>query len=207
MKKYNALKKLHPDYITLDQFYKILRVAKRSARYLLENGIVPAIDTGRKTWRWKIHIDDVITYLRKRDKVGSMIPTGAVSSGRRYNKNYAAGQRSSFSQAVERGQEREVAEYFECIFADSPDVLTRDDIGEMIGLNKESVLRIIKNGHIKFIAARPKYLIPKVYFLEFVASRRFINMHSNSDRFISVLTGFKEWREANNKGELQEKFD
>jgi len=80
MKKYEELKTQYPEYISLDQFYRICKIAKRSAIYLIQHGIVPSITTDKKTWRYKIKIDDVITYLQRRDEVGSMIPRGAATS-------------------------------------------------------------------------------------------------------------------------------
>ena len=80
MKKYEELKKIYPEYISLQQFYQICKIAKRSAAYLLQHQIVPCIDNGKGTWRYKIKIDDVIIYLRTRDKKGSMIPRGALTT-------------------------------------------------------------------------------------------------------------------------------
>lgn len=85
MEKYETLKNQYPEFISLDQLYRICRIAKRSALYLIQHGIIPAIDTGRTTWRYKIAIDDVITYLQRREQTGSMIrmiPMGAVTSRR-----------------------------------------------------------------------------------------------------------------------------
>ena len=39
MEKYQALKEQYPDYVSLDQFYRICGIAKRSALYLVQNGI------------------------------------------------------------------------------------------------------------------------------------------------------------------------
>ena len=197
MRKYEDLKRLYSDYITLDQFYKILHVAKRSARYLLENGIVPATDTGKKTWRWKIHIDDVTTYLRQRDKSGSMIPPGAVSSKNRGNVNYATGKRLSFAQLITPGKEHEVSEYFKQAFADCADILTTADIAEMTGLHKTSLLKMLQAGHIKSLDSNRNYLVPKLYLLEFVVTRRFLEIRSSSERFAKLMDGFEKWK-ANN---------
>jgi len=187
MKKYENLKTQYPAYVSLDQLRVICKIAKRTARYLVENNIIPAIDTGRKTWRYKISIDDVIAYLRQRERKGSMVPGGAVSSRK-------TKRRRSFSQAVDSGQENEVVEYFKHIYSDYPDVLTTYDLAEMTGLHKKSFQRIIGAGHIKLLTSSPRYIIPKVYFWEFIASRRFIDAWSNSDEFIKVLEGFEKWR-------------
>ena len=189
MCKYEKLRTEYPAYISLDQLRVICKIAKRTARYLVTNGIIPSIDTGRKTWRYKISIDDVITYLRQREQRGSMIPVGAVNSHKTTKPR-----RRSFSQVVTSGQEQEVAEYFAYVYADYPDVLTTHDIAEMTGLHKKSFQRIIETGYIRFLECGRKYVIPKIYFWEFIASRRFIDAWSNSEDFIKVLEGFEAWK-------------
>jgi hypothetical protein len=184
---YEKLKNQYPAYVSLDQLRVICKIAKRSARYLVINSIIPAIDTGNKTWRYKISIDDVIAYLRQRDKSGSMIPIGASNS--RQTKR-----RRSYSQAITSGQEKEVVEYFKHIYADYPDVITTDDMAAMTGLHKKSFQRILNEGHIKVLATSPKYIIPKVYFWKFIGNRRFIDAWSNSNEFIRILEGFEEWK-------------
>ena len=189
MKKYENLRTKYKDPISLDQLRVICKIAKRSARYLVENGIIPAVDTGRKTWRYQIAIDDVIEYLRRRDREGSMIPAGATSSWE------PSDSKRSYSQIVSRGQEREVVKYFAEVYADFPDVLSTDDMAAMAGMHKKSFMRILKDGYIKVLASEPRYIVPKVYFWDYIASRRFIDAWSNSDEFIRILEGFETWRE------------
>ena len=191
-KQYKQLRKQYPEYISLDQLYKICKIAKKSARYLIEHGIIPAIDTGQKTWRYKIAIDDVITYLKRREREGSMIPPGVASSRRRYNSST----RKSFSQMVKQGQESEIAEYFNSLYADYEDALTSADIAEMTGLPQSTILRFLKAGHIKSLTNSPRYIIPKIYLLEFVVTRRFIEARTNSELFIKILGGFEIWQTA-----------
>ena len=105
--KYESLRKKYPSYISLGQFYQICHIAKRSALYLLENGIIPSIDTGKKTWRYRIALDDVITYLRRREQWGSCIPPGAVSS----RPSTAINKRVSLSTHVKPGDEGNVYRY------------------------------------------------------------------------------------------------
>ena len=189
MKKYEKLKNRYPAHISLDQLRIICKISKRSARQLVANGIIPAIDTGRKTWKYKISIDDVIEYLRRRNCKGSMIPIETTSS------REPRTDKRSYSQIVARGKEREVAKYFAEVYADYPDVLSTDDMAAMVGMHKKSFMRLLKDGHIKVLASSPKYIVPKVYFWEYIASRRFIDAWSNSDEFVRVLEGFEVWRE------------
>ena len=40
------------EIITKEQLYKILHISKRRAKFLLDNGYIPCIDTGKKTRRY-----------------------------------------------------------------------------------------------------------------------------------------------------------
>lgn len=188
MKKYSYLKRQYPGYVSLDQFYRICKIAKRSAKYLVDNGIVPAIDTGKKTHRYQIAVDDVITYLRCRDREGSMIPTGLLTSGQREPST-----RVSFSRLVALGQESVVAEFFQHTCADYPDVLTTADVVKITGISKSTILKMLETGHLKSISDNPR-LIPKAYLYEFVATRKFLALSSDSDAYKEVLEKFEMWR-------------
>ena len=192
MEKYATLKNQYPDLLSLDQVHRICKIAKKSARYLVEHGIIPAIDTGKKTWRYQIKIDDVITYLDRRDKFGSMIPPGAVTS--RYREREAKmNNRKSFSELVTQGQEQEIAKYFSFIYKNYDEVLKTADIAEMTGLDKSTVQKLLRSGYIKSLERRPTYLVPKQYLLDFVVTRRFLEAKSNSETFKKILGGFEIW--------------
>jgi hypothetical protein len=190
--KYESLREQYPPYISLDQLHKICGIAKRSAKYLVEHGIIPAHDTGRQTWRYKIAIDDAIDYLRRREQVGSMIPCGIVTSRKRESR--AKSTRKCFAQLVTPGHESEIGAYFDFIYMEYNGLLTTLDVVEMTGLEKSTVLKLLKIGAIKSIATQPKYLIPKQYLLEFVVTPRFIEYRTNSERKKKIISGFEMWK-------------
>ena len=163
--KYENIKEQYPEYISLDQFYQICRIAKRSARYLVEHGIVPAVDTGRKTWQYQIHIDDTIAYLQRRERWGSMIPSGVVSS----RSGYKTVSQLLISALMNHEAEHKVKEFFEQLYANYNDILTLPDIVEMTGLSKKSLQQLLKDGKIKSLTNKPYYIVSKAYLLEFVA--------------------------------------
>ena len=66
-KKYDAIRRAYPETISKDQFYRIAHISKATALHLLQNGLVPCKDTGKKTRRYTIRTDDVITYLIDRE--------------------------------------------------------------------------------------------------------------------------------------------
>lgn len=191
MKKYEKLRTLYPKTISMDQLYRICKISKRSADYLIKHGIIPAVDTGRKTWRYRIALDDVITYLIKRDKVGSMIPRGAATS--RHGKT---GQRYCFAKIITGDNERELMEYFSYIYSEYPDVITVVDVAEMTGLSTKRIFQFLNDGELGSLAKRPRYLIAKAHLLDFVTTPHFIDCKSNSERFIKIIGGYELWRTA-----------
>jgi len=186
----------YPDFISLDELRRVCKISPKSARYLVEHGIIPAIDTGRITWRYKIAMNDVVTYLGERERLGSMIPPGAVSSHIKYRHNSQINKRKSYSQIVSDGNEWEVADYFNFIYAEYGEVLTTVDVIDMTGLDKSTILKLLKAGKIKSIESKPKYLIPKQYLLEFVVTRHFLEARTKSGLFNKILGGFEIWKSA-----------
>ena len=49
---YSALLMEYPEVISKEQVYRICHISKRKATWLLENGIIPCKDSGKKTRRF-----------------------------------------------------------------------------------------------------------------------------------------------------------
>lgn len=57
-----------PEVINKDQFYKLAKVSKSTARFLLKSGKVPCIYSEKKTRCYKIKKRDVIAFIEDREK-------------------------------------------------------------------------------------------------------------------------------------------
>ena len=64
---YNEVLQSYPEYITKDQMYRICHIIKKTCLFLLESRLIPNIDSGKKTRRFKIKTTDVVEYLKDRD--------------------------------------------------------------------------------------------------------------------------------------------
>ena len=107
-KKYRELRKSYPEYVSKEQLRIICRISKRSAKYLLDNGIIPCEDTKKKTRRYRVALKDIIAYLVELDNTGNKkIPFGAVSSRSRKEQL----PKTSYAQAIMQGQEDDVRRY------------------------------------------------------------------------------------------------
>lgn len=190
--KYHMLHEQYPEYISKIQLYKICGISPKSATYLLQNGIIPSIDTGKATWRYQIRLDDVITYLEQRDKYGNMIPNGAVSS----RQNRPNNGKKSYAELVLILGHKKIKEYFSYIYSEYPDVLTREDISEMTGLHTKTILIKLNDGTIPSIADTPKYLVTKQDLICFAASEAFVDCKSNSAAYKKLIGGLAIWNDA-----------
>jgi len=104
-------------------------------------------------------------------------------------KNYASGKRRCFAHIVTIGQEQLVAEYFCNLSIECDDVLSVRAIAALTGLNYKSLVKLLNAGHIKSLTSSPRYIIPKQYFLDFTATKRFRDITTSSKQFESLIKG------------------
>ena len=57
------LRTTYPEEITKDQFYRICHISKKTASYLLESGIVPCRNSGKKTRKYIDSVKDGYDYV------------------------------------------------------------------------------------------------------------------------------------------------
>ena len=194
-KKYEYLKEKYPEFVSLDQMYQICGIAKRTALYLIRKGIVPARDNGQRTWRYKIALDAVITYLRQREQWGSMVPPGAVSSRYKHKDTRPARQipRRSYAEILRIGSEEEYLEYFTYLYSEYPDIVTASEAAEMTGMSVKAINGLISSGDIKAFLYNKRNLIPKANLLGYVSSRKYCESRCNTEQFVKVLGAFEFW--------------
>ena len=191
--KYDYLKEQYPETISINQFHKICRIAKRNAVYLLENGIIPYTDTGKMTWKYKIHLDDVISYLIRRDQEGGKIPRGAVPN--RNKKRVPRGKPDSFGGHVQPDEIILIRQYFEQANPQCPDLLSSYQAAAITGLEVNTIRKKIRLGELRAIINNRTFYIPRDYLFEFLGSPSFLRAVSYTESFKGNLDSFIAWKE------------
>jgi hypothetical protein len=180
----------YPKYISLNQLYRICRISKRSASYLVNSGIIPAIVVGcNKTWRYRIATEDAINYLQHRVKYGTMIPMGALSN----KQQKPISLRKTYAEVVSECDVSELSDFFSYICSDYPDMLTTYEVMEISGLSSNTICRHIRNGDIKAFRISTSYMMPKISVINFMASPKFIDSKSSSELILTLIKGFEAW--------------
>lgn len=52
-------------YLSADQLSRYLHISKRKLKYLLDHSYIPSIDTGKKTYKYKIKQFDAEKFKRR----------------------------------------------------------------------------------------------------------------------------------------------
>ena len=176
---YQDLLRDYPEVITMAQFYKICRISKRRASWLLQNGALPCIDSGKKTRRFQIRTADVADFLREFAEHPERFaaPVGTFSSkvasvplGVRYDKEV-------------------FAVYLNKRWRSAPDLLTANQAAELTGYNKSAVTGWVRSGKLKACRFGGRLQIAKCDLEDFFADKGF-EITQKSRRHSRMLKNF-----------------
>lgn len=68
MDAYEKILESYPDPMSRSHFREAVHIGTRTSLYLLQSGLVPCINTGKKTRCYKIAKKDIIDYLKDRER-------------------------------------------------------------------------------------------------------------------------------------------
>ena len=152
---YNLLRETYPAIISGDQLCRVCHISKRKAKWLLENGVIPCEDTGRKTRRYRIRLEDAIAYLKK-GKKASAPPVGSITCP----KPRVCPPLCTADEARAR---------LTALWCEEPDALTFRRTAELSGHSSCTIGRWIKAGKLAAVWYFSRYRISKLSLIERLA--------------------------------------
>ena len=185
------LKNTYPEKITKDQFYRICHISKKTASYLLDNGLVPCINSGKKTRKYTILLSDVIDFLEARE--GNPLVFKAPD-------NYYRGDKVCYAHVI--NAERLIRHrsllrtFLEMKIASYRDVLSPKQVEEIMGYSVKTVIHWCVKEELRCFLIFNKFQIPKEYLLDFMVSERCILIAKKSQKHIKMLTEAMEYINA-----------
>lgn len=161
----------YPEYITKEQMYHICHISKKTCSFLLESGLVPCVDSGKKTRRFKIKTADVVQYIRERDDYPELYkaPDG-------FYKSAGCKKAPSFDEVFKKGDLLMMRKYYEERLANYPDVMSVEQVAAFTGYCKTSVRAWCSKQEVKNFLIRQRFRIPKEYLIDFLVSKYFIGI-------------------------------
>ena len=187
---YEAIRKQYPETISKDQFYRIAHISKATALYLLQSGLVPCKDTGKKTRRYTIRTEDVIFYMIDREEHPEIFAAP---------ENWYRGRSGRYTpcKAVEKkldklsGRDRKALQkYLETVLEQYNDLMTVPEVIEVIGYSDTSIHRWCHNKKLKAFKPSGSFRIPKISLIEFLISQESFDIKRKSWKHILLLENF-----------------
>ena len=171
--EYQYILEQYPIYMTKDQMYRICHISKKTCLFLLESGLVPCLDSGKKTRRFKIKTTDVISYLEDRE-----IHPELYKPPEGYYKQPHIPQPRALSEhdllVMKQFYEKELASW--------PDVMTTKQVSAFTGYGKTSVERWCSKQYLKSFYIKRHYYVPKEYLINFLESWHYIGISFKSEK-------------------------
>ena len=179
---YSYLRNEYPETVSMDQLYRICHISKRKAKWLLENGIIPCQDSGRQTRRFQIRLEDIITFLERRDAglLREDIPAGIFSSGGRTLENPR--------QILDSGA---LCAFLLDRWADAPDMLTVAQAASLCGYGPSTINRWVRDSIVEAVRCYGSNLISKESLAERLASSEGQLIPARSALHEELLEGFQ----------------
>ena len=173
--EYQYILEQYPIYMTKDQMYRICHISKKTCLFLLESGLVPCLDSGKKTRRFKIKTIDVIHYLKERE----LHPEHYNPPEGYYKQPHIPQPR-----ALSEHDLLVMRQFYEKELSSWPDVMTIKQVSDFTGYGETSVVRWCSKGYLQHFFIKQKYLVPKIYLLDFIVSWAYIGIAVKSDLHI-----------------------
>ena len=186
------------EIISLEQLYKMLHISKRKAAWMLQNGIIPCEIRNTPTHKYSVRKEDVLAYIAKSEREKrSEIPVGIFNAKKTNNPRRTESPDSDCGGYFDdtnyklRGKERaRFKEMLKNLLSAVPDTLTVDEVAELTGYHRKTVLRYVQRKYIYAVNIMGKYYISKQSIINYLATdKAFKNTQKSKwhEKIIQIL--------------------
>ena len=166
------------EIISLEQLYKMLHISKRKAAWMLQNGIIPCEIRNTHTHKYSIIKEDVLAYIaRSKHEKRSEIPVGIFNAKKTNNPRRTESPDSDcggyfdYTHYKLHGKERaRFKKMLEDLLSAVPDTLTVDEVAELTGYHRRTILRYVQRKYIYAVNIMGKYYISKYSIINYLAT-------------------------------------
>ena len=187
------------EIISLEQLYKMLHISKRKAAWMLQNGIIPCEIRNTPTHKYAIRKEDVLAYMEKsaREK-RKEIPVGIFNAKKTNNPRRTESPDSDCGGYFDdthyklRGKERaRFKKMLEDLLSAVPDTLTVDEVAELTGYHRRTVLRYVQRKYIYAVNIMGKYYISKHSIINYLATDKAFRNTQKTEWHENIILKFQ----------------
>ena len=187
------------EIISLEQLYKMLHISKRKAAWMQQNRIIPCEIRGTPTHKYTIRKEDVLAYMAKSEhEKRSEIPVGIFNAKKTNNPRRTespdldCGGYFDDTNYKLRGKERaRFKEMLENLLSAVPDTLTVDEVAELTGYHRRTILRYVQRNYIYAVNIMGKYYISKQSIINYLATDKAFKNTQKSEWNVEIINGFR----------------
>ncbi len=177
--------KKYPATLSKEQIYKLCHISKRVAKYYLDNGIIPCVNTGHATHKYMVRTTDVVDFLRKREAFPDIYKI-SLPSGARYTPSVLPP--VSYTPQVMRRYRQLLLD----LARPYPDLMTVQMIAELTGYSTKTVHTWTAAGHLRWFRNGMRYYAPKELVIEHLMSEDFRAITGKSKKHRWIISQLNE---------------
>lgn len=171
------------DYLSGEELYKYLHISKRKMKYLIENGYIPAVDTGKKTYRYRVVRRDAEQFKLKLESDPFLF---AQLKGKFSSKGNV--KKAEIEPTKENSVK--VRQLLEKQWHFLPDALCADDICDLIGYSRSYVNDMLRKPNLFTVDAMGKRYCTKQSLIEYLSSIEVMSSFRQSEKYKQLLRQF-----------------
>ena len=192
-KMYKKLLKQYPEVVSKEQFRIMCHISKRTACYLLQSGLVPCIQTGKKSCSYKIRMKDIIHYMKLREKYpGRYKPPKGYYMDTTSTSHWLAMQNRELPPGVTTSK---LKKYYSEKNKAYPDLLNVRQVSEIAGYCTSVVLKWIHSHELPALPVGNSHLVPKHILIEYMAGEAYRNRIPKSKKQYEDIGGYWVWEQ------------
>ncbi|MEA5151320.1 MAG: DNA-binding protein [Oscillospiraceae bacterium] len=191
--EYNYQKILsdYPATITKDQLYRICHISKRTASYLLESGLIPNVNSGKKTRKYTIATVNVIAYLKQRRLFPELYAAPAGLYAGNGGARHSLLQKDPYLYLSQEGKDQQRTFFYKKA-NDWPDVMNIQEVCDFTGYTSTSIIRWCEKQFVKSFHISGRFMIPKISLIEFMVGLHFLGIQRKSENHTALLREFEK---------------
>lgn len=175
-------------YISGEQLYQYLHISKRKMKYLLENGYIPCVDTGKPTHRYIIKKIDAEAFKRRLlEDPGLLSETYGLFSTNDSSKRTPPNPPLIPATAE---NSKKFKQYLIQRWKHEPDALSDRRVAELVGYQQQGIFRLCEKGEIFGVKIANKRYCSKESVILYFSSQAMLAKPYRTEVYTALIKDF-----------------
>ena len=176
-----------PQVLSGEQVRCALHISKRKCAWMLNNGFIKCQNTGKRTRKYTVLKEDLLTYIEDSAKHPEkyVTPYAEFSTAKYTTTRKPRPRKTGFPSSLPSTFRPWLEQEFETV----PDALPVPQVISTTGYTDNTVNRWLRQGQLKSVQTQTTKIIPKLWLIDFYCSYAY-TISQMSDKHIKLLQKF-----------------